>query len=237
VARAKSTERAEARRRYRQTLAAEEAEQAATHAQPAQAAAAASKPPPSRASATQSSATPAGTRPSLLGSFRAAIAPADIRADLAALPGIVLRTRAVIVPALLSGAAAVLAFAVGAQQNIVAVLAFQALLVPPPMATSFLGGILAPRAAWLVGGLVGLIAALIFAVVILFAPAATIAGLFRSTVESVTDSVRASYALQAVVVSPFLGIAVGAFAGFYRRFLRSANPNARSSQKRAPARR
>jgi hypothetical protein len=42
----------------------------------------------------------------------------------------------------------------------------------------------------------------------------------------VTSDVRVQNAFYAMLVSPVAGLAVGGFAGFYRRFLRMANPNA-----------
>ena len=57
------------------------------------------------------------------------------------------------------------------------------------------------------------------------------------TGEVVTDAIRTQNALYAIVVSPVAGLAVGGFSGFYRRFLRMANPNAgnRAAANRAAA--
>ncbi len=53
-----------------------------------------------------------------------------------------------------------------------------------------------------------------------------------------------AYMLYGLVLSPLSGLAIGGFAGFYRRFLRRANPNAGKRQPpkskgstKAPARR
>jgi hypothetical protein len=94
------------------------------------------------------------------------------------------------------------------------------------MATSFLGGILAPRAAWLVGGVTGLIAGAIYALLVMTYPIPETPGIADP------GALRAEAALFALVSSPLLGVAVGAFAGFYRRFLRRAAPGQRSSGKR-----
>ena len=181
---------------------------------------------------------PEQPRPSITGAFRSAIGRADVRGDLRAMPHIILRTRAVIVPTVLIVVTGLVALVTGAQGNFITVIAFQAFLIPPPLAASFLGGILAPRAAWLVGGLVGLISAIVFSIVILVAPDDTLRGLFRAS-GVVPDGFRQAYAAQAFLTAPLLGVAVGAFAGFYRRFLRSSSMNANRSggSRRAPARR
>jgi hypothetical protein len=215
VARAKRTDRADARRRYRQAVATGELEEdIPAAARPTRSSA------PNTRSGPSSSAPPA--RPGVFASMRAAIQPADVRGDLRALPDIALRSKALIVPVGLAIAAGGLFYYLGDTSNIIAVLAFQALVVPPPLASSFLGGLLAPRASWLVGGLVGLACSVVFAVVALLYPDSTVAGTTAGgvTPEQARDAIIFSFA-----VSPTLGLAVGAFAGFYRRFLRSASPN------------
>ncbi len=237
MARAKSTDRAEARRRYRQTVAAEEAAfdeglDAAVAADDIPAAARAHRQPVRNAPPT-----PAAVRPSLLSALRGALAPADIGGDLRALPQIVLRTKAFALPAALSVLAGAGFLVTAPSSNIVAVLAFQAFVVPPPMAASFLGGLFAPRAAWAVGGLVGMAAAIVFAVVAVVYPE-TSSSVAPGTVAS-TLAQRQDAIVFALVASPTMGVAVGAFAGFYRRFLRSASTNQPRSnrQKRAATRR
>jgi hypothetical protein len=219
VARAKRIDRAEARRRYRQTLATESASAADADATAASsdatAASRTAKRPPTQSKAA---AAPAG-RPSLTGALRIAAQPADIRGDIAALPFLALHTRALWVPVVLTFASGIAFVLLGPQKNVVAVLAFQAFVVPPPMAASFLGGILAPRGAWLIGGIVGAVAAIVFAAVALVYPDTS--GVTSGVGEA---SQRQAAVLFGLVVSPALGIAIGAFSGFYRRFLRLSNP-------------
>lgn len=215
MARAKRTDRADARRRYRVAVATEDPDEIIpVAARPTRA------PTPNTLSGTASSAPPA--RPGVFSSMRSAFQPADIRGDLRALPDIALRTKALIVPIGLAIAAGGLFYYLGDTSNIIAVLAFQALVVPPPLASSFLGGLLAPRASWLVGGIVGLACSIVFAVVALLYPDSTAAG---TTASGVTPEEARNAILFSFAVSPTLGLAVGAFAGFYRRFLRSASPN------------
>jgi uncharacterized membrane protein len=220
VARAKRIDRAEARRRYRQTLAAEGADTTAaddttasddTSARPAKRA-----PTPPKASGATASP---GARPSVTMALRMAAQPADIRADIAALPYLALHTKALWLPLVLTVASGIVFVVLGPQKNMVAVLAFQAFVVPPPMAASFLGGILAPRASWLVGGIIGVAASVAFAAVALVYPDSS--GVTGAVGEA---SQRQAAVFFGFVVSPGLGIAIGAFAGFYRRFLRFSNP-------------
>jgi hypothetical protein len=238
VARAKRTERTAARRRYRKATAAETTgpdDDVADVAIPA--AARAERPRATQANPSTAVAPP--TR-SITDAFRGSIHRADVRGDLRAMPRIITRTPAVVLPVALIIATSILALLLGAQANILIVLAFQAFLIPPPLAVSFLGGILAPRAAWLVGGLVGLLSAVGFTFVMIAASDDVLRGLFRAAPGSpVPDGFREAYAFQAFLTAPLLGIAVGAFAGFYRRFLRVSRP-ARDQgrpQRRATAKR
>jgi hypothetical protein len=239
VARAKSTDRAEARRRYRQTLTAEEAAalddgDASSDGTAIPAAARANRPPAPKAAGT---ATAAAVRPSLITTLRASLQPAPIKEDLRALPQVVLRTKAFIVPAALSVASGAAFLLVGQESNFITVLGFQAFVYPPPMAVSFLGGLLAPRASWAVGGLLGLVASIVFIVVVLVYPESAAAGGTGAIVSATTQ--RQDAVLFALVTSPTIGMAVGAFAGFYRRFLRNsgAGQSRSKSQKKAASRR
>ncbi len=229
MARAKRTDRAEARRRYRQNQLEEAAAPNALAADGSGAAAMAAATPaaPTRTAAPRAQGA-AGPRPGILGTFRAAAAPADIAGDLRALPSL-LRTRAAIVPVALILASLVVSFALGAQGGLIPALLFTAFLAPPPMAASFLAGILTPRASWLLGLLTGLVAGIGFAIVILFAPDAVILGLFRAS-PPIPAGFREAYAMQGLLVSPLMGLGVGAFAGFYRRFLRMAGPQQPTKQ-------
>ncbi len=237
MARAKRTERTAARRRYRQATAVETAGPEADAGEVVAIPAAARADRPRGTVAKPSTAEPSA-RGSITDAFRGSIHRADVRGDIRALPAIITGSPAVVVPVALIILTSLLALLLGAQANILVVLAFQAFLIPPPLAVSFLGGILAPRAAWLVGGLVGLFSAIAFAIVMFAATDDVLRGLFRAT-GIVPDGFRQAYAVQAFVSAPLLGIAVGAFAGFYRRFLRVSRPGREKSgqQRRATAKR
>lgn len=229
MARAKSTERAEARRRHRAATAAAAAEAPALEAEVA------SSGPRPRAAAPLAGAPRAG----VLGSFRGAIRPVHFRDDLADLPRLATKTFAIWVPCLLVLAVAVVFEATGGniQSAGIPALAFNLFVFPPPLAAAFLAGILTQRSSYLAGGIVGVLGGILFSVYVLtavFPP--------TSTGAAITSDVRVQNALYAMIVSPVAGVAVGGFAGFYRRFLRMANPNAGArsaarSVKPAPRRR
>lgn len=229
MARAKSTERAEARRRHRAATAAASAEAPALEAEVA-----GSGPRP-RATGPVGGAPRTG----VLGSFRGAIRPIHFRDDLADLPRLATKTFAIWVPCLLVLGVAVVFEATGGniQSAGIPALAFNLFVFPPPLAAAFLAGILTQRSSYLAGGIVGTLGGILFSVYVLTAvfPPTT-------TGTAITNDVRVQNALYAMIVSPAAGVAVGGFAGFYRRFLRMANPNAGArsaarSTKPAPRRR
>lgn len=211
MARAKSTVRAEARRRHRAATAAAVAES------PSLAAASA----PARA-ASGGSTQQNGARPGIFGSFRTAIRPVHLRDDLLDLPRLATRTFAIWVPVLITIVIFALFEASGANisNQSVQALAFNLFVFPPPLAAAFLAEILTQRSSYLAGGIVGLVAGVLFAIYVLTA------NLTAANGALVSSDVRVENAAYALVVSPITGLAVGGFAGFYRRFLRLANPNA-----------
>jgi hypothetical protein len=212
VVRAKSTDRAEARRRHRAATAAAVAESPSLAVSPAG----------TRASSSGSGpAAPART--GVFGSFRGAIRPVHFREDLLDLPRLATKTFSIWVPALLILAVFVLFEISGgniSNQSLQA-LAFNLFIFPPPLAAAFLAGILTQRSSYLAGGIVGTLSGILFASYVLTAT-------FAPSPEgvAVTSDVRLQNAFYAMLVSPVAGVAVGGFAGFYRRFLRMANPNA-----------
>ncbi|GIW19850.1 MAG: hypothetical protein KatS3mg065_0146 [Chloroflexota bacterium] len=218
MARAKRTDRAEARRRYRAALAAQRSGETAAPAAAATPAATAAPRSGPRAGTAPSPSSPSQTLPSgrmgIVAAFRLAAAPADIRADLAYLPTLVRGTKAIWLPSLVLAAIAAAFLLPDVRENTIAIIVFQTFLVPPPMAGPFLAGLLAPRGAWLAGGVVALVGALLYAGVLLAVPET------RSVVEQQPD-----LAVYAILAAPSFGILVGAFAGFYRRFLRLTSPN------------
>ena len=161
MARAKRTERAEARRRNRSLAGAPqdldlELDEAVDEEEPS--------PAPARnyrarraelGTAARRDASPP-PRPGFVAGLRRAAAPADVVADLRALPSIALHSKALWVPLAAIGGVTALFFIPGISRNPLVALLGNLALQPPPMILPFLGGMLAPRGAWLVGGIVAL---------------------------------------------------------------------------------
>ena len=211
MARAKRTERADARRRYRVTQADEASSDEIASAGAFRDRAA---PPPESGRAGSQPATEPQRPPSFTGAFRSAARPLNVRDDIRYLPQLI-KHRAVWLPVLASTAAGILMVAVGTTNSLIN-FAAQILVVPPPMAVSFLAGLLAPRASYIAGGIAGLWASLVFTAVVFALPA--------TADLPVTATDRVSVAFYGLVVSPLFGVAVGGFAGYYRRFLAVSSP-------------
>lgn len=199
MARAKKTDRAEARRRYRADVADGGAEPAVDGA--------------ATTSRTSSPAysSPAG-RVGIGTAFRLAFHPANFREDLAALPWL-LRTRAFLIPLAVTVAAAALVTITGGTDVITAFL-FAYFVQTPPIGGALIAGFLAPRASWLLGFIISFIAAIGYTVFILSVTTGT------PDQEIARQAIPASF-----VMSPILGALFAAGAAWYRRFLQLSNPN------------
>jgi hypothetical protein len=232
MARAKRTERAEARRRYRASqvelaeseAAAEEDEE--TEPLPGQRHGASNGRRPGQPLRLDSPQRPSAA-PTFTGAFRAAARPLNVREDLSLLPQLI-RHRSVWIPVLATSAAGVALLAIGTSNQLLNIVA-QVFVVPPPMAASFLAGLLAPRASYLAGGIAGLWAAIVFTAVVFAIPS--------TDALQVTATDRVSVATYGLAVSPLFGLAVGGFAGYYRRFLSVSSPARRRQEQQKAARR
>lgn len=214
MARAKRTERAAARRRYRAATEPElletEAEEEEEHEAPAPRRAA----PPARPS---SETGRVGIGAALRSSFR----PLRVREDLAMLPSLV-RHRSLWLPVAVTvlgaGVVAVAGIGEGSALGVVGVLLFQYFLFPPALGGPFLVGFLAPRASWLLGVIVGLVAATCYSILILaFSVQITTATPDAAQIETA--------AISSFFLSPIMGGLFAALAAWYRRFLSATNPN------------
>ena len=216
MARAKSTARAEARRRYR-------AEQGL--------------PPevsPDDASETAAQGSGGGSRPAagqparmgLTQAFKSSFHPAHVREDLRALPAIATRSNALWIPIALTIGSMIVVLVV--PPNIVSQFAYAYFVQTPAIGGVFIAGFLAPRASWLLGLIVGLVSAICYSILILVVPPA--AGAPAAT-GSQSDII-----LAALVLSPGLGILFASAAAWYRRFLQLSNPN-RGRRQAPPAKR
>jgi hypothetical protein len=216
LARAKQTARAEARRRYRlanrldDEVEPNELEGDDAGSEPARGGSSSGR----AGSAGRPAARPAVSgRPGITAAFRGAYHRADLRADLAVLPRL-LTSRAFLgaIALVIGGAVAFAAF----PGYSLSTLLFQTLTYPPAMAPIFVVGFFAPRASYLLGFVVGVFDAVVFAfLVTLVAPA----------IGFPTDPTLASSLIGTAL---FTGAVTGTFfaaaAAWYRRFLALSSP-------------
>ena len=223
MARAKRTDRTEARRRHR-------VEQTSVTSGGAAVATAGDVPASTSRSRTSGQAAQAAQpqRPSVTAALRGAFRPVDLVADLKALPRLLIHW-SFWGPALATIAATVAYIAVAQSQTAATVqtdqswvlvnLAFQMFVfpLPAPAGTSFIAGFGAPRASWLIGLILGILAATCFAIVLYTV---------SSTITSPTAPIDPrSLALQGFLVGPIGSALFASAAAWYRRFLNLANPN------------
>lgn len=213
MARAKRTDRAEARRRYRAANVEElvgEDEEGAPEPD--------SRPRPSGRErvAAATTPTPPPQRPSITRAFSSSFRSVDLRGDLASLPTL-LRHRAFLIPLALIAAATVALVITGGTEPITFTLS-QYLLFPPPVAAVFLAGFLAPRASWLLGALLG-VASTIGLEIVLASPSLQSAATAAANAggQPVSPLVLLSYAVIG-------GALFASIAAWYKRFLFLANP-------------
>ena len=228
MARAKRTARADARRRYRQTIAGDpealEADEPATTAATPTGGAASRKPNPA-----------AGGRPvGFTDAMRMAWHQPHVREDIAALPSLV-RTRWFLIPLglVLVGIAGVLVL----PTNYISGLFFQLMVLPPAMAPVFIVGFFAKRASYLLGLIIAVIDVIGYVAFVYTALPVLAAGTPQ------TQSAE-SLVISAVAVGPLSGIFFASGAAWYRRFLGAlqpaacrSRPNQRSGQQRSKANR
>ena len=226
MARAKRTDRTEARRRHR-----------AEHAAVTEGTATSPSAATASSAATSTKSGPAPERPSIVGAFRSSFRPVDLRGDLRALPKLVVHW-SFWGPVLASVVTSVLYITLAQGRTstsasdtmwVVVNLAFQMFVfpLPAPAGASFIAGFFAQRASWLVGLLIGVIASICFAVVVYSVPPSV-------SNASTTASVQA-FALQGFLIAPIGSALFAAAAAWYKRFLNTANPN-RNQRKAAPQR-
>jgi hypothetical protein len=227
VARAKRTDRAEARRRHRAVYADPLAEgdleptadDAAPTASPTKRATTAPRP-----GAQASASTGPAQRPGVMTAFRSSFRSVDLRGDIRALPQIVTHW-SLFVPIILAGLSVAVVPFLGVPS--LGTLMFGYFSGAAPFGTAFIAGLFAPRASYLVGILAALASvgfmALAFAV-----------GPFGGALQGVPDvnnvpmSEGAAKNLllnEALFTGVPLAAFVAAAGAWYRRFLNRANPN------------
>jgi hypothetical protein len=219
VARAKRTARADARRRYRAAI--EPPPDVEVEERPTQSRRAV---PPAQPSA--------GTgRVGIGTALRLAYHRPEFRADIAWLPNMA-RSKALWIPL---GAAAAAAIAYVAAPSPLTYTLMQYLVWAPPIGLLFIAGFLAPRASWLFGVVLGLIASAIFGVLLLSGAWNTAAAAIGAP--TISTDLYASFMAQWIFLSLLAGPFFAAAAAWYRRFLQLSNPNqgrrSQQPQKRA----
>jgi hypothetical protein len=232
VARAKQTGRAEARRRYRQTAAAEAIDADETGAELDYGE---RKPEAAQKGAARPARTPDRAPTGRVGvfeSFRLAYHPAHLLDDLRALPQL-LRSRAFLGGAalLLVGGVAWLLFPARSGSA----LAWELLVVPgSALAPQLVGGFFAPRASYLIGFILGVLQTLVFTLVTLSPP---VVAAYEAIQPGSAPQLHADQVLSALVSSAVTGALFAAAAAWYRRFLSLSSPRRAQAPARNTARR
>ena len=197
MARDKRLRRAEARRHYRERLHAQD--EAAGTPQPA--------PEP-----------PTAPRP-FLATIASGFRLPDVGADIRALPWIARHTWAFALPlAALAGAflvaldPTVFRLETRPEDPLTLVAAralYQFVLLPPPVTSVFIAGVLTPRGGWLVGAIVGLVSSTAFVALVAI----------HGQPNDPEAVLTATGALEAIAAFLPIYVLLGGFAGWYRRWL------------------
>jgi hypothetical protein len=153
-----------------------------------------------------------------MAAFRLSIHPPMFREDLASLPWLALHTKALWIP-LAATVASAIAVTVTGGKDVVTAFLFAYFVQTPAIGGVFLAGFLAPRASWLLGAIVGFVAAIGYAAYIVVT-AGRVPGAEAPDPALVRDTIISGFLL-----SPVLGALFAAAAAWYRRFLRLSNPN------------
>lgn len=216
MARAKRTERAEARRRHRAATANltadDTVDEEATTTSPT------AKSKPSASAGQKAPTSSASGRVGFTEAFRLSFRPMHVREDVAALPWIATHTYALWVPLLITIASTVFLIATNGQGSIGQFM-FAYFIQTPAIGGVFIAGFLAPRASWLLGVVVGLVSAICYSILVLVFPT-TIYVSAPPTAEVARD-----VAVSALILSPLIGAFFAAGAAWYRRFLALSSPN------------
>ena len=239
MARAKRTDRAEARRRYRaylietgqEELEGSEAEEGAPE-------------PRVRVAAEKSAAPKPGQRMSFFKAMRAAMRPVHYVEDLRYTPRLITGSPAVWLPTAIAIASAAVAISrlngatIESARNDVAIQVAVGFVLNPymPMLPALIAGFFAPRASWLAGAIVSLVTTIAYVVVLVI-----------GTDVIGTDGAKLSPgdpivgAVSLMTLSLPLGALLAAFSAWYKRFLELTGPAAalagqRTAQKQAARR-
>lgn len=224
MARAKNTDRAEARRRHREQNRVVDETTDVTSDDAGEAAAVAV----------------AAAEPSLGGAMRGSMRMPDIRADLRILPSMIATTRKLWIPFVALFVAFILAMLLSATTTEVvngetvvtsqiipegldriAALFVQLTLPPTALFVFFVGGFLAPRASYLVGAVLGLVDGILWSIYVFSAGGGTEEGF---QVGGPVD------VLAIIFIAMIIGTLSAGFAAWYRNFLRQSQERARQNR-------
>jgi hypothetical protein len=224
LARAKRTDRTDARRRHRAQQAGDlvgtEDEQVPEVAAAPSSTARRKGTAPAGRTAAPSSQAPAGrpARPSFVGAARGAYRPANVREDLAALPRLLIHW-SVLVSAALAVVGTGVFIAAGSTSTGATTVGYVASMLeslfvgPPPFGAALLLGFMLPRATWLVGLVFGFLASACFTAIVLAQP---VTG---------TEASVPSILAQVWILGPIGTMFFSAGIAWYKRFLDLLNPN------------
>jgi hypothetical protein len=226
VARAKRTDRADARRRNRATFAepGTEGDLETTSDDTAPEAATAPRSAAPRSRVAPSTGQGPAPRPGIAQAFRSSFRPLDLRGDLRALPQI-LTHWSLLLPVILAGLAVALVPFFTSSPIVGTIFGYFS--GPAPFGTAFIAGLFAPRASYLVGIIAALASAGFMALAFAVGPfGGALQGMTSVTGEPLSESAaKAGLLNEALVTGVPLAALVAAAGAWYRRFLNRANPN------------
>ena len=218
MARAKRTQRAEARRRYRAANTTLSTDDAADLETASTTTAGTTKTRSSGSPTQKSAATGTTGRVGFADAFKMAFRPINVREDLAALPWIATHTHALWVPLAITLASTVF-IVVSRSSGTISQFMFAYFIQTPAIGSVFIAGFLAPRASWLLGVVVGFVSALCYSVLVVAFPTSIYVA------APPTADVTRDVVISALVLSPVIGAFFAAGAAWYRRFLALSSPN------------
>jgi hypothetical protein len=164
----------------------------------------------------------------MVAAFKTSFRPFRPADDIRAFPQVALHSNAVWIPLLITVASTVAVLITGGADVVTAFL-FAYFVQTPAIGGVFIAGFLAPRASWLVGVVVGLVAAIGYSIYIVVAAGKAVP---PADPQVVRDAI-----VSALILSPLLGAFFAAGAAWYRRFLAMSNPNRGRPSKGQPTKR
>ena len=228
MARAKRTDRAESRRRYRAYLADQaDAQGVSTEDDD-------TPEPQPTAKASRSAATPVirpGERVGIVSAFRLALRPVHYFDDLRYAPTLILKTNAIWPPALISLVS--LAYALTRTDYNDSSIQFLISFALPmtPLIQPMLAGFFAPRATWLAGIIASVISGFCFEIMIIWWFSGHLGNVPAN--QRIASDQYISLTLQVFLTALTFGALLGAASGWYKRFLNLAGGGGARNQKRS----